>query len=122
MDAAKQNDKEQGRVIVRGRESLDFFKTLDVNVSSVIQTNMDVWIDDVKDPRYEKATELMKLAETKSLDPDNLVENVLMKAGVRIPLTIFSAAMKPQTGMMQIYKADLNQHKKQQPSDEFVQI
>ena len=46
-------------MIARGRESVDFEHALTTQDKFVVQTNMDVWLDEVHDARYNKAVSLM---------------------------------------------------------------
>lgn len=76
----------EGLIISRGRDSVDHLSV--INNASLVdgkwyiaQTNMDVWNAKVKDPRYEKAVELLD-ALGQTSDTHALVENVLRIKGV----------------------------------------
>jgi len=54
---------------------------------------MDVWKEEVHDPRYDKV--LKQMETVNSIDPNVLISHVLNYPGVQTSLTIFSAGMLP---------------------------
>lgn len=80
------NGKEpEGVIISRGRDTVDHLAVINkASLGSkwyIAQTNMDVWHAKVRDPRYEKAVELLEVLG-QTTDTQALVENVLRIKGV----------------------------------------
>lgn len=75
----------EGVIISRGRDTVDHMAAINSTTLAtkwyIAQTNMDVWHDKVRDPRYEKAVELLE-ALGQTTNTQALVENVLRVKGV----------------------------------------
>ena len=59
---------------------------------------MDVYKEEIKDPRYDKAVESLENIkdDANRINTSFLVENVLRQEGVQTPVTIFAAGITPR--------------------------
>lgn len=100
-------------VLTRSRENLDNINVLsskdysgESNKWYIVQTNMDVYKEETKDPRYIKAVESLENIKDRveRIDSTFLVENVLHQEGVQTSVTIFAAGITPKIEQIQVFK------------------
>lgn len=108
-DQASTSKYGQAIMIARGRETTDHTDMLSLDLQNsnkktwIGQTNRDVWLEKVKDPRYNILVSKMTNL-TSGVTQDILIGDVLDLAGVRTDYTIFSTGMSAQRQTVDIYK------------------